>query len=439
METWITFTLTAWFLIIPVGQWHTVVLRASAAVGNASSRNLVWLPWLSMPCLIYRLVVACVRVFLIEPKWGSSFMPVAAAALSAYGLAVFFSMVDVPGFVEFRSVVFKCVWMGFQGFFAKILSFSSLPYYRAPSSNKNNLAAAPGFTSLVQGKIQTLEDKELWHSGHRFKADVMNYVILFALSPPTLFVPGSLTLVAVHISAHLLVAATAGMMIVGFPDHTSCFATISPSSPGFGLLIDRVDLRSALQAVLLAGNKRYTGPFRTYKASISRMEETLAVSYRRQQHSVPIGPDGRHSLNMTRWQMATLSDAIKISSCKYVWIDVVSVPQKSHRRLQKALLSRMLTVYAAAAETVALRSAEYDGDRYHQRGWTLQVRTLLFVPDFSTLSTLTNLITSSSITIYPSQPLNPKPSLKVINSLGRAETFCLLSSPLLLLPQHRGA
>jgi hypothetical protein len=40
--------------------------------------------------------------------------------------------------------------------------------------------------------------------------------------------------------------------------------------------------------------------------------------------------------------------------------------------LSNTLLTRMMTVYAAGANTVVLRSSEPDGGRYHQRAWTMQ-------------------------------------------------------------------
>ena len=388
MVDWVTFVLTAWFLVIPAGRWHSVVNRAYGA-GGTNSRNVINLPWLALPLLAYSLFESWAKVFTSDTTscW-SEWTPFASAVLSTYGLAVFFTRMNSASLREFSSIIGPCVCMGFRGFFRKLLGDICACMHicrfqtnntQCPSNSKpapkprlnSNSHSAPAFTSLVQGKRVSLVETELWHSGHRFKAGVMMFIIIFAMSPHVFLVYDSLVLLAVHCALHVTAAAAAAIMLHGFPDHTSSFSTLSPTAPGFGLLIDSEDLRSALHATLRGDN--YTGRFRTYKASITRMEETLAVSYRWQQKSVPIGPGGRHNLNMTRWQMATLADAIRSCNCLYVWMDVISVPQASHSRLQKTLLSRMLAVYAAAAETVSLRSSERDGDRYHQRGWTLQV------------------------------------------------------------------
>jgi len=73
---------------------------------------------------------------------------------------------------------------------------------------------------------------------------------------------------------------------------------------------------------------------------------------------------------MGRWQIEQLLDALKTSTCFYVWIDRLSVPQVESE-LQNTLLSRMMGTYASARETLVLRSLEEEGSRYHQRAWTL--------------------------------------------------------------------
>ena len=51
--------------------------------------------------------------------------------------------------------------------------------------------------------------------------------------------------------------------------------------------------------------------------------------------------------------------------CADVWLDRLSVPQHPCE-LQRALLSRMMAVYASSGCTLVLRSAEPEGSRYHQ-------------------------------------------------------------------------
>ena len=86
--------------------------------------------------------------------------------------------------------------------------------------------------------------------------------------------------------------------------------------------------------------------------------------------------------NMTPWQMRELLAELRKGRHSYVWLDALSIPAavlgwdgKPGTWLQEIsdkLLVRMMAVYAAANETLALKSREEEGGRYHQRGWTLQ-------------------------------------------------------------------
>ena len=142
---------------------------------------------------------------------------------------------------------------------------------------------------------------------------------------------------------------------------------------GFGLVINSRHMAAALEHACAKGGPRYTGPLDTYKASMWRMPNTLAVSYRWQVAGTgTILKDGVRPLNMSQWQMGTLASVLRSSSATYVWIDCLSVPQVSGK-LQQTLLARMMATYASAgAGTVVLRSLEEEGERYHQRAWTLQ-------------------------------------------------------------------
>ena len=56
---------------------------------------------------------------------------------------------------------------------------------------------------------------------------------------------------------------------------------------------------------------------------------------------------------------------------RYVWLDRLSVPQDD-QPLKFTLLARMMAVYTAAKATLALRTIEDSGSRYHERVWTCQ-------------------------------------------------------------------
>eukprot|EP00951_Prasinocladus_malaysianus_P001131 scaffold7909_cov36-Prasinocladus_malaysianus.AAC.1 len=152
---------------------------------------------------------------------------------------------------------------------------------------------------------------------------------------------------------------------------------LQESEPGFGLVVDSSHLRAAIRT-WLAG-ETYTGPLLKTRGSYFCMDDTLTVSYRWQGEEAEICPGLR--LNMSRWQLAELEKAISNSSCIYVWIDKVALPQDGCK-LQRTLLARlndrmplrarMMAVYASSRVTLAMRSLEQDQSRYHQRAWTLQ-------------------------------------------------------------------
>ena len=146
----------------------------------------------------------------------------------------------------------------------------------------------------------------------------------------------------------------------------------------------------------VAGCRACQQILRRFPATLTRMTETLVVSYRWQPTNQalvhPEGFSGRApfagmkdgvvGINMSRWQRQQLLAAIRGSPLPYVWLDALSIPvavlgpnpdpNSWLLGLSHALLTRMMAVYAAGANTVVLRSAEPEGSRYHQRAWTMQ-------------------------------------------------------------------
>ena len=84
------------------------------------------------------------------------------------------------------------------------------------------------------------------------------------------------------------------------------------NSPGMGLVLDARQLRRAVEAVL--AEEEFDETIRTYKASLIRMQDTLAVSYRYQQKQEIVAP--RIKLNMSSWQLTNLVKAVKNSNAK---------------------------------------------------------------------------------------------------------------------------
>ena len=142
-----------------------------------------------------------------------------------------------------------------------------------------------------------------------------------------------------------------------------------------------------------------------YPATLFRMRQTLALSYRWQPENraiLPLEKDpnggltarkggrapqpglkkGIAGINMSRWQREQLLVELRRGRHKYVWIDALSIPAAVLGedavpgtwlvKLAGTLLTRMMGVYAAAAETLVLMSLESPGETYHERAWTFQ-------------------------------------------------------------------
>ena len=85
---------------------------------------------------------------------------------------------------------------------------------------------------------------------------------------------------------------------------------------------------------------------------------------------------------MSPWQMRELLAELRKGRHSYVWLDALSIPAAVLgaegkpgtwlQELSNTLVVRMMAVYAAASETLVLKSLEEEGGRYHQRGWTAQ-------------------------------------------------------------------
>lgn len=163
------------------------------------------------------------------------------------------------------------------------------------------------------------------------------------------------------------------VMLLALYEPTATFEDLE-RSPGFGLVVRATELRKTLEAALsgkshVRGRNRRCSVLPRYRATLSTMQQTLAVSYRWQPEEVQIDPSA--TINMNAFQMRELLTAVNHSTCAYVWLDRLSVPQHECK-LKYTLLARMMTVYASAGSTLVIRGLEDEGSRYHQRAWTCQ-------------------------------------------------------------------
>ena len=160
------------------------------------------------------------------------------------------------------------------------------------------------------------------------------------------------------------IVAMAALFLVS--DRRSSFEDLKGNSCSFGLVVDARKLRKAIRS---RPGRRLSSPLPMYKATLSRMQETLAISYRWQPEEVEVAPEC--FLNMKPFQLEAVSEAIASSGARYVWLDRLSVPQEDSGQKQ-TLLARMMGIYSAATWTLSIRTSESPGSRYHQRAWTLQ-------------------------------------------------------------------
>lgn len=136
----------------------------------------------------------------------------------------------------------------------------------------------------------------------------------------------------------------------------------APGGPGFGLLLDAADLRTAVDCYL--AGRRWGRPVRRYRCSLPRLRHALAVSY------VPQTGRGRGvasdlRLHMTLWQLAALSNAAARSGATYVWAAAWCAPPESGP-LRDQLLTRVMGAMCGAGRAVAILSAQPEGGRFFQ-------------------------------------------------------------------------
>lgn len=153
----------------------------------------------------------------------------------------------------------------------------------------------------------------MWNTGSAFKRKCLAIVLIYGLSMPVYVCASGLTPFVTLMALRYSMIAVLYVLYVGFSeDHPSDWGNLNDEYPGFGLVINAADLCNALSSE--AGSTEYAGPLRTYKASMLRMEETMAVSYRWQGASRSFAK-GRLELNMSCWQIRSLVQAIRNCKC----------------------------------------------------------------------------------------------------------------------------
>ena len=97
--------------------------------------------------------------------------------------------------------------------------------------------------------------------------------------------------IAASVAVFWFLRATALVLLFIIRDEEADFATLETTGAAFGLVVDAYDLHKAVSHVLKHG-RPWPGKIRTYKASLQRMRETMAISYRWQQSITEISEGG---------------------------------------------------------------------------------------------------------------------------------------------------
>jgi hypothetical protein len=323
------------FLITPDCSWGRTALMAAHKTGEVRVKRLAWTPYLSFISLllqVYQVVHRQLR--LINNTYGSVevciLFLIQLLALVYHAWMIWYIMLpqDVARFLSARLRSFRCS--------------------REPRE------------SQLEQQLSSMTDRR------GSSADVMLDALIAAqtvLWGRRRFWTGTPVWIAVVVSACRMVAFLA---MLAMYERTATFEDLE-HSPGFGLVVRATALRKALEAALSGHTFSRTLP--RYRATLTTMQQTLAVSYRWQPEEAQIAVCA--SINMSAFQMHELLTVINRSSCRYVWLDRLSVPQHECK-LKYTLLARMMTVYASAGSTLVIRGLEDEGSRYHQRAWTCQ-------------------------------------------------------------------
>ena len=336
----------------PTAVWSPVVQRAVSqiAAGRCGIRTLILLPWLIIPGLA---AGTFMTFFAINAEYNIHSPPPSGAAMMTQ---------TVVGIAELLYILALVTGMLAPNSFAVQSLDDQQQQQQGGRLRRGTRPSRRRWIVMwrrIRGSLLCVEA-----SAER-RRTVFLYVSQFIWSSYPMDKTTAAVLWAIRLVSLVAVVATRDVVM--------SFARLrNHPDAGFGLVINSRHMAAALEHACDKRGPRYTGPLDTYKASMWRMPNTIAVSYRWQMGTGTVIKDGVRPLNMSRWQMATLASALRSSPATYVWIDFLSVPQEPGK-LQQTLLARMMATYASAgAGTVVLRTVEEDGERYHQRAWTLQ-------------------------------------------------------------------
>ena len=162
-----------------------------------------------------------------------------------------------------------------------------------------------------QGQEQQASTSRFWHTlnggdaGVRFQGQVYLVILTYMMNMQFLMVSTPYLVVVSAIRLLLL------LLVFCIKDVECTFDEMRNGNAGMGRLADAARLCKAMQAYLDGREIKFKVPL--VKASLLRMQETLAVSYRWQGETADVGG---LKINMSPWQMQMIIKAVKKSNCR---------------------------------------------------------------------------------------------------------------------------
>ena len=142
-------------------------------------------------------------------------------------------------------------------------------------------------------------------AGVRFQAQVYLCILTYMMN--TQF----MTVTATYLGVVWAIRLVFLLLIIIIKDVECTFDEMRNGNAGMGRLADAPRLCKAMQAYLDGREIKFKVPL--VKASLLRMQETLAVSYRWQAETANVGG---LKINMSPWQMQMIIKAVKNSNCR---------------------------------------------------------------------------------------------------------------------------
>eukprot|EP00873_Tetraselmis_striata_P029117 jgi/Tetstr1/449381/TSEL_003890.t1 len=387
------------FFFMPFGFWSRVSREAMVETQQHTLRRLLNLHWFVLPCFPFNLALLLIQIFRLQTftatRAEAEGFFIGQLCMMAYSLVTIALHIETIRPQRLSRHVLPEWMMQNVSAGSGTFSFSHLmagrmtwtgPHGLQQSRVEEDVATNFSILNVERGSNEGMErlreddsaeeDRDLgpqrsgwarvWRTlnggdaGVRFQAQVYLLILAFMMNQQFM------TLSIAYLVVLWVIRLMLFILAVCIKDVPCTFDEMRGGREGMGLLADAPWLCQAMQAYV--DGREFNSSIPLVKASLLRMQETIAVSYRWQEETAYVGG---LQINMSPWQMRTIISAVKKSNCRYLWIDCIAVEQ-SQTELQRAVLSRMMAVYAACMSTIVLRSLEHDQARYHQRAWTLQ-------------------------------------------------------------------